>query len=78
MLFHARWFEHGARTVLAETADPQALYLLDSCDSVSVSAILQKIDIRKLDAHERELAYSDDQVASASFYYRYAFMMQLV
>lgn len=72
MLVHVRWFEHGARTVLAETAAPQALFLLDSCESIPVHSILQKIEVKELAPDEDEYGYGDiDEQTATSYYYRY-------
>ena len=67
---HVRWFEHGARTVLAETADPQELFLLDSCDTISVSAILQKVGLKELENNEKVSGLPNVDPTATSFYQR--------
>ncbi len=44
-LCHVQWFEHGAQTVLRETASPQELFLLNECASNPLSAILRKVSV---------------------------------
>ncbi|EJD02256.1 S-adenosyl-L-methionine-dependent methyltransferase, partial [Fomitiporia mediterranea MF3/22] len=70
--FHIRWFEHGSRTILGETANPQALFLLDQCDDNPVETILQKISVRHLSVSDLEpLVISDNDVGSSSFHLSY-------
>lgn len=68
-MFHCRWFSHGSQTILAETANPQALFLLDECDDNPVDCILQKITVRHLGAGVLEpVIISDKDVGSDSFH----------
>lgn len=69
--FHLRWFSHGSQTILGETANPQALFLLDQCDDNPVEAILQKISVRQLGIGELEpVVLSKNDVGSNSFHLR--------
>ncbi len=47
-LCHVQWFEHGAQTVLRETASPQELFLLNECASNPLSAILRKVSVLRV------------------------------
>lgn len=70
--FHGRWFEHGAKTILAETANPQGLFLTNECDDNLVSSILQKVEVRRLRQSEMEPVMIDKlDVGSSNFHYRY-------
>ena len=72
MYFHGRWFEHGSKTVLAETAHPQGLFLTNDCDDNMVSSILQKCEVIRLRGSEIEPAIMDEQdIVSSNFYFRY-------
>lgn len=53
-MFHGLWFHHGSRTVLQETAHSKALYLLDACDDIHVTAIVKKCNFRQLKPGEGE------------------------
>lgn len=70
--FHGRWFEHGAKTILAETANPQGLFLTNECDDNLVSSILQKVEVRYLRPSEKEpVVIGEQDVGSSRFHYRY-------
>ncbi|THH12028.1 hypothetical protein EW145_g289 [Phellinidium pouzarii] len=71
-LFHGRWFQHGSQTILAETANPQGLFLLDQCDSNPVSSIIQKIEIRQLNADDTEpIVLAEQDVGSSTFHFSF-------
>lgn len=70
--FHARWFSHGSKTILGETANPQGLFLLDMCDDNPVDVILQKISVRYLGPGEKEpVVVSEKEVGSSTFHLSY-------
>ncbi|KAL5511284.1 hypothetical protein ACEPAH_4500 [Sanghuangporus vaninii] len=67
--FHLRWFSHGSQTILGETSNPQALFLLDECDDNPVETILQKITVRQLGPGDLEpVVISDRDVGSSTFH----------
>jgi DNA (cytosine-5)-methyltransferase 1 len=45
---HVRWYEHGAKTILQETAHPYGLYALAECDSIPVASFMGRCDVRHL------------------------------
>ncbi|EJD02255.1 S-adenosyl-L-methionine-dependent methyltransferase [Fomitiporia mediterranea MF3/22] len=70
--FHLRWFDHGSRTVLGETASPQALFLLDKCDNNPVETILQKITVCHLGTDVLEpVVIPDNDAGPSSFHLSY-------
>ena len=67
---HIQWFQYTSNTILGETANPQALVLLCSCDDVNVQSILQKVSVRRLGPDEPEpVLLSQGDVGSSSFHY---------
>ncbi|KAK7007272.1 S-adenosyl-L-methionine-dependent methyltransferase [Favolaschia claudopus] len=44
---HVQWFMHGSR-VLGELGHPNELFLIDECDDIPVSSIIQKCSLHKL------------------------------
>ncbi|KAH7397790.1 S-adenosyl-L-methionine-dependent methyltransferase [Cadophora sp. MPI-SDFR-AT-0126] len=44
-LVHLRWFEHGARTLLGETASSRELFLCQSCDDNPLGCIITKVEV---------------------------------
>ncbi|KAI5117478.1 hypothetical protein M0805_007182 [Coniferiporia weirii] len=70
--FHGRWFQHGSQTVLAETANPQGLFLLDLCDSNPVSSIIQKIQVHQLSVDDTEpIILAEQDIGSSSFHFAF-------
>lgn len=54
-LFHAQWYTHGSKTILQETAHPQSLFLLDSCESdLPLASIFKRVNLRELSIGEDE------------------------
>ncbi|EPQ57871.1 S-adenosyl-L-methionine-dependent methyltransferase [Gloeophyllum trabeum ATCC 11539] len=41
-MFHARWLEHGSKTILEELADPSCLFYVNECDDLKVACIFTK------------------------------------
>lgn len=54
MLFHAQWYQHGAQTLLQETAHPQGLFLTDECEDQPLDCIYQKANLHVLAPTEEE------------------------
>jgi DNA (cytosine-5)-methyltransferase 1 len=69
-MFHARWFEHSSKTVLAETANPQALFLTDICDDNEVDSILQKITVKYIEDGKEPLDPPQSEIGSQNFHFR--------
>lgn len=44
--FHALWFSHGSETILGDTSDPRELFLVDSCDDMSLTAITGRVHVQ--------------------------------
>ena len=57
-MFHAQWYQHGAFTLLQETAHPQGLFLIEECDNLHMGCIYQKCHIQALSTTENESHYS--------------------
>ena len=54
-VFHGQWYTHGSKTLLQETANPQSLFLLDSCEpDLPLASIVQKCNLRELGVGEDE------------------------
>ena len=43
--FHALWFSHGCETILGETSNPRELFLVDSCQDLPLSAVVEKVHV---------------------------------
>lgn len=44
-MFHARWLEHGSKTILEELADPSCLFYVNECDDLKVACIFTKVNV---------------------------------
>lgn len=56
-LFHGQWYQHGSKTLLQETANPQSLFLIDDCEpDIPLASIYQKCNLRELSVDEDEPA----------------------
>ncbi|KAH9945791.1 S-adenosyl-L-methionine-dependent methyltransferase [Epithele typhae] len=44
-MFHAQWLQHGAQTLLQESAHPRALFWLTECDDLPLQCILSHCNI---------------------------------
>jgi DNA (cytosine-5)-methyltransferase 1 len=54
-VFHGQWYTHGSKTLLQETANPQSLFLMDSCEpDLPLASIIQKCNMRELAIGEDE------------------------
>ena len=67
--FHGQWLAHGSKTLLQETAHPNGLFLMNSCDDVPLASIIQKCNLHWLAFNEMEP--SEDVLNK--FYCRYGF-----
>lgn len=43
---HILWFMHGSETVLGDFSDPRELFLTESCDEVTLSAVANVCDVK--------------------------------
>lgn len=53
-MFHAQWYQHGAYTLLQETAHPQGLFLINECEDQPLECIYQKCNLQVLKARDDE------------------------
>jgi DNA (cytosine-5)-methyltransferase 1 len=54
-VFHGQWYTHGSKTLLQETANPQSLFLMDSCEpDLPLASIIRKCNVRELAVGEDE------------------------
>ncbi|KZT51803.1 S-adenosyl-L-methionine-dependent methyltransferase [Calocera cornea HHB12733] len=70
---HLRWLEHSSRTQLGESGHPRELFLLTTCNSVALTTIISKINVRYISPGELEPhGYPYRAVDKDHFFYRYA------
>ncbi|KAG8856208.1 hypothetical protein FRB96_006520 [Tulasnella sp. 330] len=68
---HVRWFTHGTRTILRETAGTNELFLIDECDNIAAEAIVAKFRVEFLPNGRIELEGDRDP---NRFFYRYLWL----
>lgn len=51
---HVRWYEHGSRTILQETAHPYGLFALAECADIPVGSILGPCVVQHLKPGDEE------------------------
>ncbi|TDL25000.1 S-adenosyl-L-methionine-dependent methyltransferase [Rickenella mellea] len=71
MVYHAQWFAHGSKTLLAETSNSQSLFYLNKCDTNPISSILHKCKTVKLQPGDQEPLI--DKPDNQTFYVRYVY-----
>ncbi|KAK0107707.1 hypothetical protein ONS96_003507 [Cadophora gregata f. sp. sojae] len=71
-LAHLRWFEHGSRTLLGQTASSRELFLFQSCDDNPLGCIIKKISVElvqrstEYDMESVETSFNDE----GNYFYR--------
>ncbi|KAG8875725.1 hypothetical protein FRB97_004784 [Tulasnella sp. 331] len=68
---HVRWFTHGTRTILRETAGTNELFLIDECDNIAAEAIVAKFRVEFLPNGRIEL---EGDRGPNRFFYRYLWL----
>lgn len=51
---HVRWYEHGSKTLLQETAHPYGLFAIAECNDIPLESILGRCDIIRLKPGDEE------------------------
>lgn len=55
--FHAQWYQHGAHTILQESAHPHSLFLIQECEDQPLECIFQKCHLQTLGNVEDETVH---------------------
>lgn len=71
MLAHVRWFAHSSKTMHAELAHPNELFLMDSsCDDIDAASIVAPFNLRKLGAGQDAQVETEIHADENDFFYR--------
>jgi DNA (cytosine-5)-methyltransferase 1 len=65
---HVRWFQHGAKTILQETAHPLELFATNQCDDQPLHFVSGKCQVRQRLPGEEEPQYNPAE--ENNFFYR--------
>lgn len=57
--FHGQWYQHGAYTILQESAHPQSLFLIEECEDQLLECIYQKCNLHTLSVSEDEKIHTE-------------------
>ncbi len=57
--FHGQWYQHGAYTILQESAHPQSLFLIEECEDQLLECIYQKCNLHTLRVTEDERVHTE-------------------
>ncbi|TFY78084.1 hypothetical protein EWM64_g5932 [Hericium alpestre] len=65
--FHGQWYSHGSKTLLQELAHSRSLYIMNLCDDIELSTVIQKCNVVQLAIDEVEPA-EDESSAENNFF----------
>ncbi|KAI0780552.1 S-adenosyl-L-methionine-dependent methyltransferase [Trametes elegans] len=65
--FHARWLQHGSKTLLQEAANPRVLFWLDECEDQPIGCIYGACNVRRW--HHGEPVPLEDSPGDDNLFY---------